>query len=388
MKKSIFLFTAALLGLVLLTSCNGDGGTWETNKDNRWWAGEDGSKLFGYIDENGKMVIPANYSSVCNFSCGWACVLEDGENQFIDKDGKSVIPDPFPVEGYFNFNRIRFQEDGKKGMYDENWKVVIPADYKSLGECTEDGLIWFSEDGKEWGYLDKDGKVVIPEQFAGAYSFAGGIAVVFEKKDEEYRYGVIDKKGNFLIDFQKKFLNNLGEGRVSFKNASTGKYGMMDKNGNEIVSAKYDNINPFTCGLARVKKGDKFGFINTKGEEVIPCRYYNTYAFYGDVADVQKSEDSRWEIIDKKGESLITLKENEYLAYCFINGLGLVYNEATNQYRYINKKNEIIYKWEPGSSSMPEKRLSPEERRMQFMLSTEYGPLFLDMMRKDNRLIQ
>ena len=280
-----------------------------TSKDKRWWAGEDGSSLMGFIDENGKMVISTNYSSASYFSCGWAKVEEDKEKQFIDKDGK----------------------------------------------------------------------VAIPEQFFAAYSFAGDIALVVDEND---RYGVIDKKGNFLIDFQKKYLLNMGEGRVAFYNYSTSKYGIMDKNGNEIVSAKYDNINPFTCGLANVVKNDKWGYINTKGEEVIPCRYFDTFSFYGDVADVQKSEDSRWEIIDKKGESLITLKENEVLDYYFINGLGLVKNEETNQYRYITKKNETIYKWEPGSSSMPEKRLSPEERRMQFMLSTEYGPLFRDMMER------
>ncbi|MBQ2540096.1 MAG: WG repeat-containing protein, partial [Paludibacteraceae bacterium] len=225
MRKLTF-FMAALVGLVLLTSCDGDNGTYMTSKDKRWYAGEDGSKLRGYIDENGKMVISANYIMVLPFSCGWAWVYEDGEDQFIDKDGKSVIPDPFPGDDYFYFNRIRFVEDGKIGMYDENWKVVIPADYKILGCGTEDGLIRFTEDGKEYGYLDKDGKVVIQEQFSEADNFAGGIAVVVERKDYEYRYGVIDKKGNFLIDYQKKYLYNLGEGRVAFKNASTGKYGM------------------------------------------------------------------------------------------------------------------------------------------------------------------
>ncbi|MBQ2540312.1 MAG: WG repeat-containing protein [Paludibacteraceae bacterium] len=379
MKKLSF-FLAALVGLVLLTACDGDNGTYMTSKDKRWPAGEDGSNLWGFIDENGKMVISANYSETYNFSCGWARVKEDGEKQFIDKDGKSVIPDPFP-ESYFNFNRIRFEEDGKVGMYDENWKVVIPADYKSLGVCTEDGLISFSEDGKEYGYLDKDGKVVIQEQFYNAENFAGGIAVVAEEKDGNFRYGVIDKKGNFLIDYQKKWLSNMGEGRVCFYNDNTSKFGMMDKNGNELVSAKYDDIQPFTCGLALVEKNGKWGYINPKGEEVIACRYPIAYEFYDDVADVY-DEHNRCSIINKKGETLFKLKEKDFLIFSFINGLGLVHNELTNQYRYINKKNEIIYKWEgPVSEEMPEKRLSPEERRMQFMLSTEYGPLFRDMMR-------
>ena len=372
MRKVTF-FLATLVGLVLLTSCDGDGGTVETNKDKRWWACEDGSALRGYIDENGKMVISTNYSFASYFSCGWARVAEDKEEQFIDKDGKSVIPDPFPWDDNFCYNRIRFKEDGKYGMYDENWKVVIPAEYDWLGYNSEDGLIAFSEDGKEYGYLDKDGKVVIQEQFNNEGNFAGGIAVVI---DENGRFGIIDKKGNFLIDYQKKSLSNMGEGRVRIYNSSTGKYGMMDKNGNELVSAKYDDILPFTCGLALVEKNGKGGYINTKGEEVIPCRYYSAGYFYDDVVFVQKSSDSRLECINKKGETLFSLKEGEFFYTHFINGLALINNSDWTQWRYINKKGETVYKWEYSSPFMPEKRLSPEERNLEFMLSTEYGPLF------------
>ena len=127
------------------------------------------------------------------------------------------------------------------------------------------------------------------------------------------------------------------------------------KNGNEIVSAKYYDddwmirgIEPFACGLAKVKRNGKYGYINTKGEEVIPCRYYSASSFYDDVAAVMKSSGSRVEIINKKGET--------------------------------------VYKWEEPKSEMPEKslssaeQLSPADRSLEFMLSTEYGPLFRDMM--------
>ncbi|MBQ2541348.1 MAG: hypothetical protein II551_06850, partial [Paludibacteraceae bacterium] len=91
--------------------------------------------------------------------------------------------------------------------------------------------------------------------------------------------------------------------------------------------------------------------------------------------------DSRRECINKKGETLFSLKEQERVSEPFINGLALVRSSDYKQYRYVNKKGETIYKWEKGSSSMPEKRLSPEERNLEFMLSTEYGPLFHDMLR-------
>ena len=36
---------------------------------------------------------------------------------------------------------------------------------------------------------------------------------------------------------------------------------------------KYDEISPFSEGLAAVRKDNKWGFINPKGKEVIPCKY-------------------------------------------------------------------------------------------------------------------
>ncbi|MBQ2541494.1 MAG: WG repeat-containing protein, partial [Paludibacteraceae bacterium] len=128
-------------------------------------------------------------------------------------------------------------------------------------------------------------------------------------------------------------------------------------------------------------KGDKYGFINTKGEEVIPCRYEVVTYFYDDATFVRKNSGSRIECINKKGETLFSLKEGEFFYTPFINGLALINNSDWTQWRYINKKGETVYKWEYSSPFMPEKRLSPEERNLEFMLSTEYGPLFRDMQR-------
>ena len=118
--------------------------------------------------------------------------------------------------------------------------------------------------------------------------------------------------------------------------------GYMDDNGNEIVSAKYDNIWPFTCGLAKVEKNGKWGYINTKGEEVIPCRYENSGYFYDDVAWVQKSSDSRREIINKKGETLFSLKEGEALSVSFVNGLALVSQGAQSRVHAFHRVRPLV----------------------------------------------
>ena len=72
-----------------------------------------------------------------------------------------------------------------------------------------------------------------------------------------------------------------------------GKWGVMNNQGDEIVSfGKYDLIEPFFMGLARVKKGNvavgksasygkyRWGIINLSGEEVIPVEYTELWQFH------------------------------------------------------------------------------------------------------------
>ena len=49
--------------------------------------------------------------------------------------------------------------------------------------------------GGKYGYMDKNGKMVIEPQFEEGFEFHEGIAIV--KKDG--KYGFIDKTGNFII---------------------------------------------------------------------------------------------------------------------------------------------------------------------------------------------
>ena len=59
-----------------------------------------------------------------------------------------------------------------------------------------DGLAGVQKDGK-YGYIDKEGKVIIPFEYDDAKSFSEGLAAV--KKDG--KYGFVDKEGNEVIPF-------------------------------------------------------------------------------------------------------------------------------------------------------------------------------------------
>ena len=52
--------------------------------------------------------------------------------------------------------------------------------------------------GKEWGYIDKDGKFIINPQFLNAKDFNSGLAAVLKGKE----WGYVDKDGKWVVNPQ------------------------------------------------------------------------------------------------------------------------------------------------------------------------------------------
>lgn len=412
MKKSIF-FAALMMSAFVLVGCD-KGGTPQTDSTKLWPAQEDESSSWGYFNgKDSKLAIRAKYSSAEPFSCGYALVKEDQDWKFIDKSGTPVSNkmqiDEYSEPGTFYYDLSVITVDQLKAFMDKDFKKVTKRDFRYLHEMTKDGLAAFQlKDETTWGYCDKDGKDVIPAQYNDAGAFADGIAVVREDhEDGTHTYYIIDTKGNKLYS-QKDKLENLGEGRVSFSK-DNGKMGMLDKNGNDILPATYASIDPFTDGLAKVRKftearDGKYGYINAKGEEVIETMYASGYQCYEGLIWVKKannSNDGKWTLIDKKGTEKFELLKNQtpgiYGQYAYYhNGLALVKGE--NKYFYLDTKGEEKYSWktgnngggeynpEGGEEEYPyypgEEYGAPARKAVNPMRGTEYGPIFEDHMRK------
>ena len=358
MKKIFYL--VALFAAVVFTACDSSLQTPQGDKTKLWPAGKKDSKLWGYMDKNGNLEIAAKYDAVYRFSCGWAMVKEDGEYMFIDKNvkNKHSVDIEEKMDYYFYYNHCRFKDGIYYGMWDKDFAVVIPADYEHLGRPTADKLVYFSEDKNDdegFGYLDLKGNVVIEPQWYQAYNFIDGMAVVMVKKgkdsDVSYKYGIINKKGEYIVEPQKNYLMSMGENRFAMRK-SNGKFVLCDKNLEEL-SGSYDGMHPFSCGLSLVEKEEKgFGFIDKNGQEIVSCKYMYAEEYADDLTFVAKDADSKVEVLDKKGESILKLKEGDAPYYTFHNGLALIYNydadSKEDSYRYIDKNGEVIYKWVPG----------------------------------------
>lgn len=59
-----------------------------------------------------------------------------------------------------------------------------------------------------------------------------------------------------------------------------GKWGFADRADKMVIKARYDDVEPFSEGMARVKKNGKYGFVNEKGELIVDTQYDDATDFF------------------------------------------------------------------------------------------------------------
>ena len=180
----------------------------------------------------------------------------------------------------------------------------------------------FEKDGK-YGFIDTLGNVVIKPEFVMLNHYRHGLALAVidtthivtkdslfaslnvssllsERKTIEYKYGFINKKGEFAIP-----------------PTLTATYTVDVFGRNDYSPEDYMLTYDFRNGLAPIQDtSGLYGFMNTKGEVVIGCQYIGFKPFSSNRAAVQhvyeksegindvKTKSMKWAIINEKGELL------------------------------------------------------------------------------------
>ena len=81
-------------------------------------------ELFGFIDSEGKPVVPLRYAFASNFREGLAVVRIDGKFGYIDTEGTVVIDAAFDHAGCFRDGRARVECEGEIFSIDRTGKKV------------------------------------------------------------------------------------------------------------------------------------------------------------------------------------------------------------------------------------------------------------------------
>jgi hypothetical protein len=319
----------------------------------------------GFIDKNGRVVIPLCFDAVGDFSEGLARFKRDNKWGYVDKRGAVVIEPSFQWAQEFSEGLARVQvsglqlgQDAKWGFIDKTGAIVIDerrdtsaGEHNNIGSdnaqsAFHDGLALFDLGGKK-GYIDKAGKVVIPPQFTYAYPFSEGKAAVTKDGSGDTGWGHIDKTGMWVIQPNFQWASSFNEGLAPVNR--TKDCGYVDERGTLVLQPK---VSPgeidcatvwgdFVNGLARWKFGKKYGFIHRTGKTVIEPKFDLTFHFSEGLAAVMIG--GKWGYIDTSGK--IVIQPMPLMrAEDFHNGLAFV-STKDGKYGYIDRTGKFI--WTP-----------------------------------------
>lgn len=201
-----------------------------------------------------------------------------------------------------------------------------------------------------WGIIDEKGNVLIDYKFdiwhqkgiENAPYYNESKSLIFLPGDNLFKYrkhntyGYFDLTGKVHIENQFMNAEDFTNGYAIVSSRIT--HGIIDKEGKYLFKpVKFEIIN-FSPDRILFKDGSKYGYMNFKGEICIPANFKEVTVFNDSIACVNYK--GKYGYINLKGEWMI---EPKYIiAFNFINKLAVVVTESG--YGVINTKNEYVIK--------------------------------------------
>jgi len=238
-------------------------------------------------------------------------------NGFIDDSARLVIPPfgPFTRFGDFHEGLARYSDHGW-GFIDRNGLVVIPAKFYEAGDFSEEFAVVRESETARFGYVNRRGELAIPYRFYWASDFHEGFAAVQITKGF---YGFIDNTGK-VVFLQKAWLqvSDFSQGRAAvqveiennsiYRGYQERKYGFIDSAGKFVIAPRFDRVGNFSQGRALFGSCNGYGFIDSNGNVLIKPHFDNARNFSEGLAAVAvKSTDENevWGYIDLEGHWII-----------------------------------------------------------------------------------
>jgi hypothetical protein len=292
---------------------------------------------WGYVDQLGKLVIPAKFERAAYFEEGLAAVRQNGRFGYVDVSGKMVIPASFDFAESFYKGTALVYKKAKPYFIDTKGNILFEHNFKSMdgmfdGKCA----IVYDQTG-DCGLVDRQGRLLVDTNYRMIEPFAEGLAVVYplwvdhdslweatsdtNEIKKALGIGVVDLEGRFVVPMGSYsacagFSDGLAAVNIfHWDENSEGPDLVIDKEG-KIANAK-NGIQWFFIhnyyyhgGLAIVQKNtetnkDKYPVaINKAGEIVIDNPDFRTITPFSDGRAFAETKDHKWLLIDQTGKQI------------------------------------------------------------------------------------
>jgi len=303
----------------------------------------------GYIDLSGKEVIELKYDTASEFQESRAVVMAGGKYSLIDPAGRLVAELPYRVLGNFHQGLLRLQAtnlvDGndkklptKYGFVDREGKVVIPPTLMPAGEFPDDpaDLNTVGCD-RAWCYIDRTGKTVIKVPFGEHLENPDVFANGRLRFKEGFTWGFKDATGAWAIPPKYNDARGFKDGLAEVQDGD--KWIVIDVRGKAVPQDKKIRvIGPYSEGLAMATDNGLLGWVDQQGRLAFPMRkYQRAFKFSDGLARFEL--DGLYGYLDRSGNIAIMNKYDS--AEDFDHGLARV--RIRNGFGYIDTKGAVVW---------------------------------------------
>jgi WG containing repeat len=234
----------------------------------------------GFATPDGALAIPATYMLAYDFSEGLAAAcIDQGQSRligYVNSRGTVVIPGRFRSASKFKQGRAVVLEGDTRKIIDHTGAEVAMLPYdRVLEHRISEGMCGVAKDNK-WGFVNDKGEPVIPCQFEWVDPFQENLAAAAR----DGKLGFIDRQGKFVIEPQFDLVLRRDGANQTFHPdpcyfseglaavSLDGKWGYISPDGRWVIKPQFDKAGAFTEGAAKVAVNNRMGYIDRTGNYI------------------------------------------------------------------------------------------------------------------------
>ena len=151
-------------------------------------------------------------------------------------------------------------------------QIELPNNFYKIQEAEEkplnldNDLNPIENTERKYGYMNRQGDLIINYKYDRAYDFFEGLALVYVTRNKTDYYGFIDEEGNEVIPLKYEFAENFSEGLCHVR--LNRKFGYLNKKAEIIIPFRFDDADSFEFGKARVKLNGRQFYIDINENEI------------------------------------------------------------------------------------------------------------------------
>ncbi len=208
------------------------------------------NEKFGLLSQTGRILVPAIYDRIGDWSDTLALASNKGKYGFIDFKGDTIIDFKYSYstkaysKSKFEGQYVKVYQGANVGIIDTTGEKIFPAIFEDIGHF-DDVLVPVKKRGM-WGYADLDVNLAIPYRYDQAGSFVDSSAVIVLNG----KFGTINRNGKAVI--QPTYVS-MERYSIIFAVSDTA-FGLIDYTGVELTPQVYSGIKVLDHQVLRLDK--------------------------------------------------------------------------------------------------------------------------------------